>query len=318
MISDRHLSAVDAPALGQEAYEVPKAAEGDLELWSVTSILNSLSKEALIAWAANETAAAAVARAPSLAADVENQGAEEVYRQLAGARFRTKGRLTAADLGSVVHAACEEYALTGTRPNLERLGEMVHATGNGGRKVPTMDAGQVAAEAAVVATMLDRFDEWAHRFQPSYTAAEVVVYNLTFGYAGQVDAYLKVGDGHYVGDYKTSREPRDSRGNPKRPYPEASLQLAAYRHAERAAVWRPRRTKQYNRRVYLLSDAERDRAVPVPETDGALVIHITPEACEAFPVMSDRRAFDAFLFVEEVARWQHGIAKDAIANAPLV
>ncbi len=304
----------DAPAvtLGAGATDVMKPEDGDTELYSVTTIIGALDKGGgLQGWAAKRTAQAAVASLATLAQRVDNEGATEVVKWLAGARFRPQlDRLTDTALGALCHDACEQYALTGVRPDLEQLHTMVRNAGPDGFE-------GVASEAAVLATMLDRFDEWLSRFQPAYTATEVVVYNLTYGYAGQADAFANVAGLHCLIDYKTSREPRDTKGNLKRPYPEAALQLAAYRNAEYAAVWRARRTERYRRRVYLLSDAERDQAVPVPATDAGLVVHITPEACEAFPMRTDARVFEAFLYTQEAARWAYDLAPEVV-GMPLV
>jgi hypothetical protein len=68
------------------------------------------------------------------------------------------------------------------------------------------------------------------------------------------------------------------------------LQLAAYRHAEFAAVWRARRFEQYSRRYYLLNPEERAMALPMPKTDGGLVIHITPEHCDVYPSSATTRS----------------------------
>lgn len=300
-----------ADQLGQAAEDVTNADDGDMRLWSVTSIIGCLDKPALLYWAAEQAALAAVASARSLPARIAEEGEEPVIKWLRDARFRKpKGRLSATGLGSCAHNACEEYALTGTRPDRARLAEIIRA--EGGARFDGVDN-----ELPVLERMLDRFDEWLQRFTPSYQATEVVVYHPTYGYAGQADAFLTIDGFRAIVDYKSSREGFDSKGNPKTPYAEAALQLAAYRWAEFAAVWRPRRIEQFRRRYYLLSDVERDRAVPVPEVDGGLVIHVTPDHCEAFPVRCDQRVHEAFLFVQEAARWVNGLAKDVI-GMPLV
>lgn len=303
--------AAEPPAIGMPPRDVAHADEGDLELHSVTTILGVLDKPALLGWAAKEAALAAITSLDTLASRVDVEGPGEVVRWLSGARFRPNpGELRATDLGNAVHAAVEQYALTGRRPGLGELGDIVRSLG--GEKFTG-----VAAETAVVAHMVDRFEEWTQRAQPVYAATEVVVYNLTRGYAGMADAFLSLDGLPLVVDYKTSREPYDSKGQPKRPYPDWALQVTAYRHAERAAVWRARRTEQFRRRVYLLSEAERDLSVPVPPTSGGLIIMITPKWCEAFPVACDARMYEAFGFVQEVYRWSHGLALSAVGQ-PLV
>ena len=116
----------------------------------------------------------------------------------------------------------------------------------------------------------------------------------------------------FIADYKTSKKSTDAKGKATGPYPEVALQLAAYRYAEMAAVWRPRRMEQFRRRYYLLGEAEKAMAVPVPEVDAGLVIHITPEHCDAYPVDCDQSVHRAFLFVLEAARWQFQTSKTVI------
>jgi hypothetical protein len=292
--------------LGQPADDGATENDDDLRLWSVTTLIGCLDKPALLYWAAEQTASAAVAIADSLPKRIEEDGPEEVVKWLRDARFRRpKGRLSNASLGTCAHTACEEYALTGVRPDDDRLAQIVQAEG-GAR------FNGVAAEVAVLKQMLDQFDDWLQRFQPAYQATEVTVYHPDYGYAGTCDGFLSIDGTPFIIDYKTSREGYDARGNAKTPYPEAALQLAAYRHATHAAVWRPRRIEKFRRRYYLLSDAERDQAVPVPDVEGGLVIHLTPDHCEAFATRCDERVFDAFLYVVEASRWVNGLSKEVI------
>ena len=273
--------------LGQPALDGQKPADDDERHWSVTTILGCLKAEGLLYWTAEEAAKAAVNSAASLQARIEEEGREAVIKWVRDARFRrAKGERTAAELGTEVHAACEAYALTGQRPDVD----------------------------AEVQPFLDQFDRWAQEFQPVYQAAEVTVYSPSYGYAGTCDAFLTVGGVRCIVDYKSSRKSFDNRGNPTTPYPEVALQLAAYRHAELAAVWRPRRMEQYRRRYYLLGAAEREMAVPVPEVDTGLVIHITPDHCDAYPVECGPDIFESFLFVQEAARWQFQTSKTVIGR----
>lgn len=261
--------------LGQAPVDLEAPAEGDRTFWSVTTIMKCLDTPAFQYWAAEETAKAALRNERSWQAIREEQGDEEAIRWLTGARFRKgKGARTATELGEEIHKKAEQWVLTGQRPKCDRE----------------------------VTPFLDRFGEWLDRFQPSYEAAEVVVYDPQFGYAGTLDAILIIDGVRAVADYKTSRTNVDRQGKLTTPYSEVSLQLAAYRFAEFAAIWRPRRTEVFRRRYYLLSDAERAQAVPVPEVDGGLCIFITPERCEAYVVRCDRAVHMAFLYVLEADR----------------
>ena len=296
--------------LGQPAIDDATAADDDLQLWSVTTIIGALGKEGLVYWAATETAKAAIHSQASwhgIQADHERDeptcphldSSCPVVKYLGDARFRKpKGKRTAADRGKAVHTAAEEFALTGVRPAVD----------------------------AEIRPYLDQFDRWLQRFSPSYQAVEVAVYHPALGYAGTLDALLTIG-GHgsptlpgtdtvrYIGDYKSEEKVVDSRGNPTRPYPEVvALQLAAYRHAKYAAIWRPRRMEKFRRRYYLMGPAERAMAAPVPEVDTGLVIHITPQSCEAYPVRCDGPVFEAYLAVQDAARWKFQDSRDVMSN----
>lgn len=311
------MSAAATPTLGLEPIEKADQQADDIICQSVTSIIGALEKPALLYWSAEMTAAAAVGQQSTwrgmLDEDCDTDCRHDSARDCAAikwlrdARFRRpKDLLSSTDLGTAIHTLCEEYALSGTRPDADRVAAVVRE--QGGRTV------KVDREAPVLSAMLDRFDEWLQRATPSYQATEVAVYSPTYGYAGTCDGFLTIGDFRAIIDYKSSREPRDGYGKPKTPYPEVSLQLAAYRHAEMAAVWRPRRTEKFRRRVYLLSPEEQALAVPVPEVDGGLVIHLTTESCEAFPVRCDEQAHESFLYVQEAFRWLKDLAPVSVGE----
>lgn len=305
-------------ALGQEAIEGAERQDDDFVLWSVTTIIKALSSEAITYWACEQAALAAIhSRRTWEGMIADDDGCNHTSAQtcdavkwLRDARYRRpQTTLSATDLGTIVHKAIEDYSLSGRQPDANDLAELIRSIG--GPKV------NVHAEEPVVERMLHAFDRWAQAAQPVYDAAEVCVYSPTYGYAGTADAFLRLDGVPLIADYKTSREARDGRGKEKTPYADAALQLAAYRFAEAAAVWRPRRTEVYRRRYYLLSPEERAMAVPVPEVEGGVVIHITPEACQAFPVRCDETVHDAFLYVLEASRWLNDTSKNVI-GAPLI
>lgn len=289
----------DTLTLGQPAIEDAKPEVNDLELWSVTTIIGAVDKPALLYWSAEQAALAAIHSESTWRGMIADDDPDcphadadcAVVKWLRDARFRRpKGLRSATELGTLVHEACEQYALTGTKPEVD----------------------------PEVQPFLDRFDAWLHEFQPSYQATEVAVYHPELGYAGTTDCFLTIDGVRYLGDYKTSRKSVDSRGKPSTPYPEqVGLQLAAYRHAKYAAVWRPRRLERFRRRLYLLGEAERAMAVPVPEVDTGLVIHITPERCEAYPIRCDEDVFEAYLAVQDTARWLFQTSKNVMGD-PLV
>lgn len=294
--------------LGLEPIDTKPDPE-DQTLWSVTTIIGALDKPALMYWAAEQTAKAAVASHRSIGARIAEEGEEPVVKWLRDARFRRpKDRLTAANLGTVAHSAAEEYALTGIRPDKDRLAYWVNEKAGNGFIGTDHEVG-------VLTQMLDRFDGWLQRFTPEYQATEVTVYHPDYAYGGTCDGFLTIDGVRFLIDYKSTRDPRDSRGKPKTPYPEqVGLQIAAYRYAKYAAVWRPRRTEKWRRRYYLLSPEEQAAAVPVPEVDGGLVIQMTTESCEAFPIRADEQAFRAFLHTLEAFRWVNEISKTAMGD----
>lgn len=296
--------------LGQEAQDVDKPTADDITLWSVTTIIGALDKPALLYWAAEQAALAAIDNKATWVAMLEDRGRTETIKWLRDSRFRMpKIQLASTALGTVVHTVCETYALTGTRPDKDFVADLIRQHGS-----PQTD---IEAETNIVGRMLIQFDSWLERFTPSYQATEVTCYNETYGYAGTLDALLTIDGTRFITDYKTSREPVDSQGKPRTPYPEqVGLQLAAYRFSEFAAVWRPRRFEKWRRRYYLLGPDERALAVPVPEVDTGLVIQITPESCESYPIRCDEEVHTAFLFVEESFRWLNETSK-TILGEPL-
>lgn len=300
------------PRQGEAVEDVKNVDDTDIRHWSVTTIIGVLDKPALVYWAANEAAACAIRDVETWKSIEQSSGSDEAARYITAARFRgAKGKLAAASLGTAVHSACEAFVLNGQRPSADALSELVVING------PKLHADEVASETIVLSGMLDHFSAWLDRFQPEYQASEVTVFSPDYAYAGTADGFFTVDGMRLIFDIKTTREPRDKQGNVKGPYPEVALQLAAYRYAQLAAVWRPRRVMEFRRRYYVLSQSERDLAVPVPEVDGGAVIHITPEHCELFPVRCDEAVYERFLHVIEVARWKFEM-ENSVLGAPLI
>lgn len=276
-------TAIKAP----EPLDVAKPEPDDERFYSVTTIIGCLDKPALLYWSAEQAALAAVNASGSLAARVEEDGEEATVKWLRDARFRqVKGQRTAAELGTACHDAFEQYALSGVRPTVDDE----------------------------VLPYLDRFDEWVQKWQPEYVAAELAVYNRTYGYAGSCDAFLKIDGETLIADYKSTRKSVDAKGKDTGPYPEVGLQLSAYRHAELAATWRARRYEKFKRRYYLLSPDEIEMGVPVPAVSGGLCIHVTPEHCHAYIVRCDAEVFESFLYLIEAFRYTNEVSKTIIGG----
>lgn len=286
-----------APDLVADAVvTVPAPDDQDERLWSVTTILKAFGdSEGLIYWSVAETAKAAVKGLKTLTTLAAEDEADAL-EWLSGARFRGgKGERSATKLGEDVHAACEQYVVTGKRP----------AAGD------PLPNGAVDDE---VAPYISSFELWLDRFQPEYTAAEMTVYNPEYGYAGTLDGHVVVDGTPCILDYKTSKQSFDGRGKRKRPWVDVALQMAAYRHAPMTAVWRARRFEQYSRRYYLLNADERELAIPTPATEGGLVIQLTPQHCDVYPVDCGPDVFEAFLYAIEAARWSMFTSKKVFGD----
>lgn len=118
-------------------------------------------------------------------------------------------------------------------------------------------------------------------------------------------------------DIKTTAEDRTAGGKIKAPYPEVGLQLAAYRFAELAAVWRARQSEQFKRRYYLLSETEKAMGVPVPEVDGGVAILLTPTRYAVHPVRCDEEVHESFLHIVDAAHFAFDMA-DRVVGAPMI
>lgn len=283
--------AEDAIVLGEYSTD---AQEGDRRFWSVTTMLKNVSNQGLEIWGKQRVADAAIDSLEVLPKRIELEGRDEVRKWLVDAPFRkVPGTRSASQLGTDVHDAIEKYTITGIKPKVD----------------------------AEVQPFLDRFDEWAQLWQPVYIAAEMAVYSLEYGYAGtldfilQLDAMMSANDPllnglvQVIGDYKTSRETFDNKGKEKKPYPDVGAQLAAYRFCDLGATWRARRNEVQRRRYYLLSEVEKELSRPIPEVDGGICLHITPDHCKPYAIRCDEMIFEAFLYMAEITRWKDSTSK---------
>lgn len=269
-----------------------KPDPGDERFHSVTTVIGVLDKPALMYWAAEQTAIAAVDQASYLNRRIEAEGRETVIKELRDARFKKpKTGRSAADRGTAVHDACEQLALTGVWPEVDE-------------------------EIRPYVEMADRLMQ---NLQPKFLAAECAVYNRTYGVAGTADGICEIDGRKVIFDWKTTQNDTDSRGKLTGPYPEHSLQLSAYRHMELMATWRARRyNDQFRRRYYLLSATEAELGLPMPETDGGVIFHLAPHHGGMYPVRCGAEEFESFLFVMEAFKWQREMASTSIEPAVVI
>ncbi len=284
------MSAV-AQLLTSEVDEGSEPQPEDLALWSVTSIISCVGgNDGLINWSATETARAAVDNADKLSELVDTMGADEVRKWLARQRYAPPPgkHYTNAGLGTAFHAAAHLYTLTGARP---QLGEVVGYDGRAGELVVDED----------VELLLVQYDSFLDTYQPEFTAAEACVFNKTWGYAGQADAWAVLGGVDCLIDFKTHRD-RD------KPWHDAALQLAAYRNAERLALRMRRFNDSFSRRYYLLDRSVEETSVPVPHTDTTVVLSLTPRRWSLWKVDSGPEVFEHFGYAMEAARWTYSLS----------
>jgi hypothetical protein len=152
------------------------------------------------------------------------------------------------------------------------------------------------------------FADFLRVVRPELVRAEDIAWSDTHRYAGSFDAWLRLRvvrladgtweldpEGHnplsvwvdVIADWKTS----------KGVWPSTAIQMAAYAFAE----W------------MISPDGQR---TPMPDFDGAVVLHITPEGWTLYPVYHDKlvRAFDYFLHLREVLDWERTDSRQALGK----
>ena len=284
-------------------------ANGD-RLRSVTTILSGgVPKPALVHWAGNMCTDAAIEVLPQLVAASRHPAQlAELRAWIRKAHTRKKDER--AEVGSAVHKIIESRLLGTPMP------DTVEVNGQ-----------QWAMDGPELAPFIANFHRFEADWKPVWTASEMVVANPTLGYAGTLD-YTLAADGpigralaaagHSVdpgmdlmGDTKTGGDwitPDD--GGPARPkilssghvhgvYPEAGLQMSAYRRAE----------------ICWLRNGERHA---MPETNPVgIVLHLRPEGYRIYPARCSDTEFAYFRHAQMVDEWSSRIAS-AKADQPVI
>jgi len=244
----------------------------------VTTILSlgSTKGDVLSIWSANLVAETAFANLPQLvAASLNPHQRAETYDWLRRAPLRKKGER--AEIGSAVHRIIEAHVL--------------------GQPIPAE-----LVEDPEMAPYLANFLQFVEDWQVTFEASEMVVGSPEFGYAGTLDYLLRspliasalgaTTTATFMGDTKTGGE-LDVKGV----YPEAALQMSAYRKAEIA--W--------------LRDGS---TVPMPATHSTgVVLHLRPEGYRLIPVVCDDQVFAHFRVVQRAAEWVSGLSKTVVGGA---
>jgi len=155
-------------AKGSRFYVHPETEES---VPGVTSILNTLPKPFLKAWAAKMVAEYAVDNHDSWA-PLDRKAAVDLLKRAPG-RYTTER----ADIGSEAHDAFEKI-------------------GNG------EDPGDLRIE---VAPYVEHFKQFMADWQPEFLAQEATIWSDQYRYAGSLDAIARIGDEVVVMDYKTTK-----------------------------------------------------------------------------------------------------------------
>ncbi|MEU5149748.1 hypothetical protein AB0G42_21525 [Streptomyces yangpuensis] len=149
------------------------------------------------------------------------------------------------------------------------------------------------------------FAEFLDAVQPELIRAEDVAWSDSHQYAGSFDGILRIklddrGKPHpqgdpavVIADWKTG----------KSTYPEVALQMSAYAHADEIVA----------------PDGTRE---PMPDLDGAVVLHITDESWEFLPVEIEEveidgqtvNVYDYFLHLRETFHWDRVVSRRVLGD----
>lgn len=151
---------------------------------------------------------------------------------------------------------------------------------------------------------VEHFEEFIELCEPEFILLEETVWSDTTGYAGSFDA-LAILHGEGAGELQGKTLYMDWKTTRSGVHPEVALQLAGYRFAD--AILRP--------------DGER---VPLPEADGAAVLHVRPEGWQLVPVETEMveiaegievNVYDYLKALREVFDWDFEVKKHVIKRA---
>lgn len=248
-----------------------------LRFWSVTTLvkIGMGTSDPLVNWAVRTTAEYALENSNALAGLCDKGDKAGAMDLLTRARYRSSGK--AAARGSDLHAAAEKMAL-GVSP-------------------------EVADEIVPYA---EQYRNFLNDHKPEFLLAEAPVYSPSRFYAGTLDSIMVLHGKPVVADIKTcdfaiGTKNESGRERSRPPYPETALQLAAYRRAELVGLLSEQRYAGGKR--YYLFDPDADHK-PMPPTEGAVCVVVSPADYQVVPVRTDDSVFRAFLAARECARFQ--------------
>jgi hypothetical protein len=260
-------------------------------LRSVTTIINGgVPKEQLIFWAANTCTDAAIQALPQLvAASRSSEKLAELRDWIRRAHTRKKDER--ADIGTAVHNIIEAHVL--------------------GLPIPP----ELLANEEM-APYLENFLTFVEEWQVEFTASEMVVAHPEHLYAGTLDYMLQSpplvaalrdlgydvpDDVDLMGDTKTggTLDKLTSAGHVHGVYPEAGLQMSAYRKA--TVCW--------------LRDGRR---VPMPKTaEVGVVLHLQANGYRVYPALCGDDIYEYFRYAQVIDEWTSKVSS-AKADRPVI
>lgn len=165
----------------------------DKTVYGVTSIINVLSKPALMYWAVN-MAIGHLEKNLKPGVVLDEVQISNLLKDAKSAHRVKKDK--AADTGTMIHEWLEKFLLAGI----------------GGQDVPKKPINKEMRNA------IDSFLEWTKENKVKFNLSEQKIYSVKYGYAGTLDAEGIVNGKRTIIDFKTSNAL----------YPEMFLQAAAY------------------------------------------------------------------------------------------
>lgn len=242
-----------------------------LNLWSVTSLgkLGLGLSEGIARWQQAEIAGAAYDRLGILQEFKAEGDRDGAIKWLKDQPYANANK--AAARGTDLHRAAEALAL-----------------------------GQDSEVEVTTRPYVDQYRLFLERFAPQFLMAEAPVYNPTHGYAGTCDGIMVLDGQRLLFDIKTTAHAPDS-DKTRPPFPEVALQLVAYRRAELVGALSEQRYASGKRYYVFNPDAHHE---PMPETDGAVCIVVSPYDYMVVPVRTDDEVWRHFRHCMENARWQ--------------
>ena len=216
-----------------------------------TTIRKSTDKPALVGAAARETALWAVHHY-----GLVGELGEDKWVAACKAAYRDQWN-AAGKRGTLLHEAARQLV----------AGDPITPVGAEGNQWPD----DVIRSAEQLAKFMDEWDA-----EP--LISERPVYHSEHRWAGTLDLVAKVRDGRVLLlDYKTGSGV----------YPEASMQLAAYRHATHVQLESTTGLEDH----------------PMAKVNGAAVVWVRPDGYDVIPVRSDVVVYQKFLHMLPVAAW---------------